>query len=95
MLTCLGLTARASLIVDGQLPASESFGVRFHLLVCPYCRRFLRQLRGLVGAVAQRGEQKNAAPVSDAFADRLVQAMLAAPSSPPAQSIRDRKPPPG
>lgn len=95
MLTCLGLTARASLIVDGQLPARERFGVRFHLLVCPYCRRFLRQLRGLVGAVAQRGEQKNAAPLSDAFADRLVQAMIAAPLPVPVSTTRNGEPPPG
>ena len=47
MLSCRDLTQRASLIVDGELPAAERFGVRVHLLICTHCRRFLKQLRGL------------------------------------------------
>lgn len=78
MLSCRELTERASLIVDGALPAGERFGVRLHLLICPYCRRFLRQLRGVVGAVAGRGAQKNAMPLDSAFTDQLVARMTQA-----------------
>jgi predicted anti-sigma-YlaC factor YlaD len=54
MLTCRELVqSRASDYLDGQLNWRARAGVRFHLLLCNHCRRFLRQLqllRRLLGA---------------------------------------------
>jgi len=56
MLSCRQLTSMASDYLDGALPRRTRLGVRFHLLMCWMCRRYLRQLelttkvlRGLAG----------------------------------------------
>jgi len=56
MLSCRQVTSLASDYVDGALPRRTRLGVRFHLLMCWMCRRYLRQLelttrvlRGLAG----------------------------------------------
>lgn len=76
MLTCREVTQRASLIVEGELPRNEKFAVRFHLLVCAQCRRLVANLRTLTRAVALRGAQKNASPVDEQLAQRIVAAMV-------------------
>jgi len=86
--SCRDVTGRASLIVDGELPRNERLGVRVHLLVCSHCRRFLKNLRGLVQAMRLRNAQREAVPVDDAFSQRLVTAMVQAvpatrPDEPP------------
>jgi anti-sigma factor RsiW len=45
MLTCKEQVARSSDFLDGQLNVRERFQVRHHLLFCPNCRRFLKQMR--------------------------------------------------
>lgn len=88
MLTCNDVTARSSALVDGELPAGERLRIGVHLLICPYCRRFLRQLRNLRAAVRLRGEQRgNDSRSEPAFEEKLVQALLATPTP-------ERKPPP-
>lgn len=84
MLTCRDLTARASLIVDGELPRGERFGVGFHLLICPYCRRFLKQLRTLTAAIRMRSDQRAAdTPATPDLQEKIVAALLAATTSDP------------
>lgn len=45
MLTCEQQVARSSDYLDGQLPFVERLRMRQHLLFCPNCRRFIRQMR--------------------------------------------------
>jgi len=45
MLTCRELVqSRASDYLDSQLNWRARAGVRFHLLICDHCRRFMHQL---------------------------------------------------
>ncbi|MCY1181573.1 hypothetical protein D3C76_546950 [compost metagenome] len=45
MLTCKEQVARSSDYLDGQLTFRERLLVRHHLLFCPNCRRFVKQMR--------------------------------------------------
>jgi len=45
MLTCKEQVARSSDYLDGRLGFRERLKVRHHLLFCPHCRRFIRQMR--------------------------------------------------
>ena len=44
MLTCKQYVARSSDYLDGQLTFRQRLRVRHHLLFCPNCRRFIRQM---------------------------------------------------
>ena len=45
MLTCKQQVAVSSDYLDGQLSFRQRLLVRHHLLFCPNCRRFIRQMR--------------------------------------------------
>ena len=45
MLTCKEQVARSRDYLDGQLTFRERLLVRHHLMFCPNCRRFIRQMR--------------------------------------------------
>ena len=45
MLSCKQYVARASDQLDGQLSVRERLQARHHLMFCPHCRRFIRQMR--------------------------------------------------
>lgn len=45
MLSCKHYVARSSDHMDQQLSVREHLQVRYHLLFCPSCRRFVRQMR--------------------------------------------------
>jgi anti-sigma factor RsiW len=45
MLTCQQHVAQTSDYLDGRLSFRQRLMVRHHLLICPNCRRFLRQMR--------------------------------------------------
>jgi hypothetical protein len=45
MLTCKEQVAKSSDYVDNVLGLRERLGVRYHLMLCPNCRRYIRQLR--------------------------------------------------
>ena len=70
MLTCKEQVARSSDYLDGQLTFRERLLVRHHLMFCPNCRRFIRQMRLLQATLKIMPEE----PVkdADALADRLV-----------------------
>ncbi|MFT5012458.1 MAG: putative anti-sigma-YlaC factor YlaD [Patiriisocius sp.] len=44
MLTCKDITTDAHALLDGELSLWHRVRVRFHLMICQYCRRFVRQL---------------------------------------------------
>lgn len=44
MLTCKQASKLVSQSLDRQLTLSEKVGLRFHLLICKFCKRFEQQL---------------------------------------------------
>jgi hypothetical protein len=56
LLTCREVTERTNEFVDGELGFWAALEVRFHLLVCKYCRGFVSQMRTVVNLVHERGE---------------------------------------
>ena len=87
MLTCQEVTAKASLMVDGELGFGERIGVFVHLMMCANCRRFARQFKALVASMASRrgdlhqrlqlqlgftGNRLDSEVVSSEFVDRVM-----------------------
>ena len=56
MLTCREVAEKSSAMVDGELELRERVGLRFHLLMCANCRRFVRQFKSLVDSLGLRSE---------------------------------------
>jgi predicted anti-sigma-YlaC factor YlaD len=71
MLTCKEQVARSSDHLDGQLSFREKLMVRHHLMFCPNCRRFIRQMK-LLQATLKAMPQTPEAGV-DALAERLAE----------------------
>ncbi|MCR8932526.1 MULTISPECIES: anti-sigma factor family protein [Pseudomonas] len=69
MLTCKEQVARSSDYLDGQLSFREKLMVRHHLLFCPNCRRFMRQMRVMQATLKAMPEQPQEG--IDALAERL------------------------
>ncbi|MGY2443556.1 anti-sigma factor family protein [Pseudomonas sp. SDO52101_S400] len=69
MLTCKEQVARSSDYLDGQLSFREKLMVRHHLMFCPNCRRFIRQMR-LMQATLRVMPEKPEGDL-DALAERL------------------------
>ncbi len=57
MLSCKDVTERAGDWTDGQLGFRQRLAVRLHLLICAFCRRFLRQYRLAAETAAVRAGQ--------------------------------------
>ena len=55
MITCREVTERTNDFLDGELGFWAAMEVRFHLLVCKYCRGFVNQMQSVVGLVRERG----------------------------------------
>ncbi len=44
MLTCREVAARATDYMEGPLPLRQRLQIAMHLLICAFCRRYVRQL---------------------------------------------------
>lgn len=69
MLTCKEQVARSSDYLDGQLSFRETLMVRHHLLFCPNCWRFMRQMRVMQATLKALPEKPEEGV--DALAERL------------------------
>lgn len=69
MLTCKEQVACSSDYLDGQLSFRERLMVRHHLMFCPNCRRFIRQMRLMQATL--RAMPEETVPDADALAERL------------------------
>ncbi|MCE6980339.1 zf-HC2 domain-containing protein [Pseudomonas frederiksbergensis] len=69
MLTCKEQVARSSDYLDGQLSFRERLMMRHHLMFCPNCRRFIRQMRLMQATLKVMPEPL--VPDLDALAERL------------------------
>jgi predicted anti-sigma-YlaC factor YlaD len=72
MLTCRELVQTlATDYLDVQLTWRERAAVRFHLLICNHCRRFMRQMALVRSLLARRSEPPPAEPEVQEIAQRL------------------------
>ncbi|VEF09711.1 transmembrane transcriptional regulator [Pseudomonas fluorescens] len=71
MLTCKEQVARSSDYLDGQLSLRERLLMRHHLMCCPNCRRFIRQMRVLQATLKAMPEKPD--ENVDALAERLAE----------------------
>lgn len=55
MLKCRDVPTEVSLVLDAELPWRRRLALRFHVLMCQHCRRYLRQAARLARAWRQRG----------------------------------------
>jgi hypothetical protein len=65
MLNCLEMTERASDFLEGALPWRVRLQMRLHLMMCRFCREYLRQMN-LVVRTLRRLPAQNAAGVKGA-----------------------------
>ena len=56
MLTCQELAERASDHLDGALSFRQRLAVELHLVICPNCRAYMRQLRATLGLARRLGD---------------------------------------
>src|SRR5437867_4237069 len=61
MPTCREASRLQSDALDQALPLSKRFGLRMHLLVCKWCRRYGKQIRFLSQAVHEHPKEMNEA----------------------------------
>jgi len=51
VLSCRELVNHADRLLEGDLSFSARIAIKFHLLLCRHCRRYVKQLRWLVKAI--------------------------------------------
>lgn len=51
MLKCKDLTTDVHALIDGDLGLIRALRVRFHLLICKYCKRYYRQVLVSIGTL--------------------------------------------
>lgn len=78
MLTCKDMTTEAHNLLDGELGLWRRIQIKFHLLMCKYCRRFVRQLSLTVDTLKDVDslDEEQCAPTEDqvdAMVERLKQ----------------------
>jgi len=68
MLTCKQLTENASHYIEGETTLKDRLSLRFHLLICDHCRRFLKQFRVTTQLIPMVNQEKE---LSDQMLDKL------------------------
>lgn len=66
MMSCQDVAAIVRDHADGRLPGRAGLGVRFHLLMCSACRRYLRQLRAALAVARAQPAEPPPPAVEDA-----------------------------
>lgn len=61
MLNCREVSERVSDFLDGTLPFSVRLQMRLHLLMCRFCREYVRQMALVVGALRRLPRNEPAA----------------------------------
>ncbi|MEX2660682.1 MAG: zf-HC2 domain-containing protein [Vicinamibacterales bacterium] len=65
MLNCKEITQRASDFLDGTLPWRDRLEVRLHLMMCRFCREYLRQMNLVVRTLRRLPARKAAGVKGD------------------------------
>lgn len=58
MLNCREITERASDFLDATLPWRVRLQVRLHLMMCRFCREYVRQMALVVGSLRRLPRQE-------------------------------------
>jgi hypothetical protein len=89
MLNCKQVTRLVSQAMDAKLPWYQRLGIRFHLLYCVWCRRYIAQLRFLqraaremAGESADFSDSNLSGEAKAQMRKRLQDALKNPPSSP-------------
>lgn len=64
MLSCKELVAYSDELSDSGLNLSQKLGMRMHLMLCRYCRRYLRQSRLLRRSLRRLARQASPGEVT-------------------------------
>jgi hypothetical protein len=77
MITCKQATQLISHRLDRDLSLGRRLSLRFHLLICHYCRRYARHLRFLHRAAPGLEEhiEAHGQPLPDAAREKLKQSL--------------------
>jgi len=59
---CRDVSRLQSQALDGALPAADRLGLRLHLLLCRWCRRYGQQIRFLRAAAQNQADHDSALP---------------------------------
>lgn len=51
MLSCRDVVKQADQLIDHEMSWRGRLAIRFHLLICHNCRRYIKQLRQLISAI--------------------------------------------
>lgn len=70
MLSCKQVVSDADHLLAGEVTRRQRLAIGLHLLICIHCRRYLRQLRLLLGALPHLRRRTEAEQV-DAVMARL------------------------
>lgn len=71
MLKCRDVVDKADGLMDGSpFTRRERFALRLHLMMCQNCRRYVRQLRALLGFLPRQSDPLDEAR-TDAILNRL------------------------
>ena len=68
-LNCREASRAQSEAMDHPLPASKAVGLKLHLLICLWCRRYGKQIRFLREAAQQQDKKQPASPTSPLSAE--------------------------
>lgn len=68
MLVCRDVTELTTDYLEGALPIGRRLAMRFHLAICSFCRRHIKQVRDTVALLHRMPPQ----PVPPVLEDRLM-----------------------
>lgn len=68
MLNCREVSNNASRYLDDEMPWRERAAMKMHLLMCHHCRRFVRQLSGLIRSIPSMHRQASAEEIEKVLA---------------------------
>lgn len=74
MLTCKDICDNATQHLEGPTTLLERLSLRFHLLICKHCRRFMRQFNLTIGAAQKMAEQSPTDEEIDTLVEKLTRA---------------------
>lgn len=69
MLNCREIVQRGDLLLAGDLAWRHRIGIRIHLMMCRYCRRYVHQLKTMIKAIPFMHSQASEDEVSHVIAN--------------------------
>ena len=71
MIQCRDIAEEASNYLDGDLPMGKRVGMFLHLVICSYCRRYIKQIRQTIMTVGSLRPQEDHSTDTRALAEKL------------------------